>query len=145
MDDQQLFLRALNIQHGRAHGFWVPIMRRLMLRGHEDAMIAVAHWYTERDEPGDLGGTGEPYTAANLYYRVWRRGGREAARAAHSLAMSYFNRGDMLRYRHWLRRGARLGDVSCLLYTKHFETRLPYQAARKIGRHRPEARRDQWA
>ena len=145
MTDEELYLHALNIQDGRAHGFWVPIMRRLMLRRHEGAMIALGHRYTEANAPGDLDAMGDPYTAANLYYRVWRRGRPEAASAAHSLAMSYFNRGDMLRYRHWLRRGARLGDYTCGIYVRHFETRLPHAAARRVGRHRPEARRDEWA
>ncbi|WP_066810915.1 hypothetical protein [Sphingomonas asaccharolytica] len=143
MDDERLYLHALDIQDGRAHGFWVPIMQRLALRGHDGAMIALAHWYTEGNNPDDLDAMAEPLTAANLYYRVWRRGGPEAARAAHSLAMSYFNRGDMLRYRQWLRRGARLGDYSCCVYAKHFETRLPHATAREIGRHRPAAKRDE--
>ena len=85
------------------------------------------------------------YTAANLYYRVWRKGGPEAGRAAHSLALSYFNRGDMLQFRYWARRGARLGDYSCSMYTQHFETRLPHSTARKVKRHRPEGKRDEWA
>ncbi|MEO5494893.1 MAG: hypothetical protein ABIR08_12815 [Sphingomonas sp.] len=145
MDDNALYLKALNIQDGRARGFWVPLMRHLMLRGHAGAMIALGHWYTEGNDPRDLDGIGDPYAAANLYYRVWRKGGVEGARAAHSFAISYFNRGDLQRYRYWLRRGARLDDYTCQIYTKHFETRLPHATARKIGRHRREAKRDEWA
>ncbi len=145
MDDGQLYLRALNIQHEHANGHWAPIMQHLMLRGHDSAIIDLGHWYTENNGPRDLDGMGESYTAANLYYRVWRRGGPQAARAAHSLAISYFNRGDLLRYRLWARRGARLGDYSCKIYVRHFETRLPHATARRIGRHRPEGKRDEWA
>ena len=145
MDAERLYARAIDIQERRANGLWVPIMRHLMLRGHDSAMIALGHWYTNANDPDDLYGVGEPYTAANLYYRVWRRGGAEAARAAHSLAISYFNRGNMLRFRLWLRRGARLGDYSCQMYLKHFEARLPHAVAREIGRHRPEMKRDEFA
>ncbi len=145
MDLDDLYHRAMDIQDGKANGLWVPILRHLMLRGHSDAMIALAHWYTDDNNPRDLDEIGGPYTAANLYYRVWRRGGPAGARAAHSLAMSYFNRGDIGRYRYWLRRGARLGDYSCRIYEKHFETRLPHATARRIGRHRPEGKRDQFA
>lgn len=145
MRNERLFLRAINIQQEKAHGFWVPIMRHLMIRGHEDAMIALGHWYTEGNGARDLDGIGEPYTAANLYYRVWRSGGDAGARATHSLALSYFNRGDMLRFRLWARRGARLGDCSCGIYTKFFETRLPHATARKVRRQRPEGARDEWS
>ena len=145
MTDEALFMRALKIQHDHGHGLWLPIMRRLMLRGHQDAMILLGHWYTEGNGAHDLDGFGEPYTAANLYYRVWRKGGDTGARAAHSLALSYFNRGDMLRFRLWARRGARLGDYSCGVYTRHFENRLPHATARKVRRHRPEGKRDKWS
>lgn len=99
MDDEKLFLRATNIQHGRQEpGLWVPIMRRLMPRGHTGAMAA----------------------------------------------LGYLNRGDMLRFRMWARRGAR-EDYSCGMYTKHFETRLPRAHARRMKRHRPAGKRDEWA
>jgi len=145
MDDEAHYLKALTIQDERAHGFWVPLMRHLMLRRHAGAMITLGHFYTEGNHPRDLDGMGVTYTAANLYYRVWRKGGTEGARAAHSLAISYFNRGDMLNFRLWARRGERLGDYSCACYVKHFDTRLPHATARKIGRHRPDAKRDKWA
>ena len=145
MDADKLYERAINIKDRLDHGLWLPILRHLMLRGHENAMVALGHWYTEGNDRRDLDGTGEPYTAANLYYRVWRKGGDSAAHAAHSLAISYFNRGDMLRFRQWARRGARLGDYSCKFYVKNFETRLPHANARDVRRQRPEAKRDEFA
>lgn len=143
MHADRLYERAVNIRDGRENGLFVPILRHLALRGHVDAMILLAHWYTQSNDKRDLDGIGEPYSAANLYYRAWRSGGSSAALAAHSLALSYFNLGNMQQFRRWARRGARSGDYDCRMITKHFETRLPHGAARRLGRIRPEAKRDQ--
>ncbi|MEG3122493.1 hypothetical protein [Sphingomonas sp. GB1N7] len=139
MDAEKLYLRALEIREGKGRGTWVAKLRHLSLRGHTDAMIELASWYTCDNQPDDLLGMGEPYTAANLYYRAWRKGD---ARAAQHLALSYFNRGDMLRFRLWLRRAAKLGEHDCQILVRCFETRLYHQTAKRVGRLRPIMKRD---
>ncbi len=76
----------------------------------------------------------DPFSAAGLNYRAYRRGD---PLAAYNAAMSCFNRDDLRGYRHWLRRAARAGDIDAQQQLRRFETRLPHSAAREIGRCRP--------
>jgi len=138
----KLYLRALNIREAHACGLWEPIMWHLALRGHVNAMVDLAHWLSESNTHRSLGIASDAFSAAGLYRRAYRRGD---ARAAYSLAMSYFNRNDMGGYRAWVTRAGRAGDGAAAAQARHFETRLPHGAARKIGRQRPEQKRDEFA
>lgn len=136
----KLYLQALNIRERRAPGLWLPRIWTLALRGHADAMIELAGWLSgDADAPGALA---DGFSAAGLYRRAYRKGN---ARAAYNLAMSFFNRNDLQRYRYWLRKAARAGDHAAALQAARFETRLPHAAAAKIRRRRPEAKRDELA
>ena len=135
-----LYLRAINIREGRERGLWLPKVWTLALRGHSDAMIELADWLA--DDSGHLGLPADNFSSAGLYRRAYRQGN---ARAAYNLAMTYFNRNDLGQYRSWLRRAGKAGDGAAKLQAACFETRLPHSNARKIGRLRPEQRRDEFA
>jgi TPR repeat protein len=139
---ERLYQRAVDIREGNANGHWVPIMWHLALRRHPDAMIDLAHWFSEGNRLADLGAAKDSFSAAGLYRRAWRHG---HARAAQHLAMGCFNRRDLNGYRLWLRRAATAGDPDCRRELRSFETRLPHDAARDIGRQRPVQRRDGYA
>ncbi|HXS29255.1 MAG TPA: hypothetical protein VN755_00345, partial [Steroidobacteraceae bacterium] len=85
--DEELYVRAIAIRDGEGCGLWLPKIRALAVRGHTDAMIELADWLADDD---DLGGAlADPFSAIGLYRRAYRRG---EPRAAHNLAMTYFNR-----------------------------------------------------
>lgn len=136
---ERLYRRALDIQYADARGLWVPIMRHVAGRGHTGAMIDLAAWLSEAGGRKAHGALSDPATAAGLYRKAWRLGD---ARAAYHLAMACFNQRDMAGYRRWLARAARCGDRDAALEHKQFETRLWHSAARKIGRSRPQHKRD---
>jgi hypothetical protein len=94
------------------------------------------------DSIGAFGKPADRYSPAGLYYRACRKGD---ARAAGNAAVSCFNRNDMAGYRRWLSRAARTGDPAAGKQLRYFEIRLWHGAARKIGRLRPEQRRDRFA
>lgn len=133
------YLRALAIRDGHAVGTSLPILRHLALRGHAEAMIDLAGQPTASKRRATIGRAANPRSAAGLCRRAWRQGN---ARAAQNLAMACFNADDLHGYRLWLGRAARLGDAVAAAELAYFETRLPYDAARPIGRHRPLQRRD---
>ena len=139
--NERLYARALLIQDEQAHGFWVPAMQHLAWRGDMDAMVAVADWYAQPFAT-ELGSYSDPFSAFGLYRRAWRKG---SAHAAYNLAMSFFARRDLASYRHWLRQAARAGDATAGFPFRRFETRRPHANARRIGRLRPEAKRDDFA
>jgi hypothetical protein len=141
-NEERLYLKALSIQHERSVGLWLPIMWHLALRGHAAAMIDLAAWFSEGNSLDSFGEFADSFSAAGLYRRAWRKGD---ARAAQHLATSCFNRNDLIGYRQWLRRAAAAGDNCALHEVRHFETRLPHSAARKIGRWRPNQKRDEVA
>lgn len=128
----RLYAEALDIQEGRAPGLWLPRMRHLAFRDHGYAMVELARWHA------DLGGEDDP-RALRLYRRAYRLG---HAQAAQHLAMGCFNRGDMKGYRYWLAQGAKAGDEEAARERRCFETRLPHDDARKVGRLRPWHKRD---
>lgn len=138
----RLYLRGLAIRYERHRGLWLPIMWHLALRGHTGAMIELADWFSNDGSADPFGTPADGFSAAGLYRRAYRK---RDARAAQHLAMSRFNRNDMAGYRHWLLRAGRAGDVEARNQHRRFETRLPHSAARKIGRIRPEQKRDEFA
>ena len=146
MVDQQgeraarLYLRALEIREQNRPGLWVPIIWHLALRRHTDAMIDLASWFLEAERwPGKLGSLADSFASGGLYTRAFKLGN---PRAAQHLAMHCFNRRDLRGYRHWLKRGAAIGDGYAANQSRHFETRLPHSNARRIRRLRPHHDRD---
>ena len=135
----QLYIHAWNVRDRRTGGFWLPIIRHLALRGHTDAMIDLASWFSEDNGPTTLGKASDPFTAAGLYRRAYRRGN---VRAAQHMALSCFNRRDLAGYRSWLALGARAGDADAHRQRRYFETRLWHRVAHDIKRGRPEQKRD---
>lgn len=138
----RLYLKGLAIRYERHIGLWMPMMWHLALRGHTGAMIELADWFSDDNSAKTFGTPADAFSAAGLYHRAFRKG---EARAAHNAAMSCFNRNDMTGYRRWLRRAASGGDAAAATQLRHFETRLWHAAARKIGRLRPEQKRDEYA
>jgi hypothetical protein len=134
----RLYRRALEIREAHAHGFWVPIMQHLALRGHVEAMVDLADWYSGSDG-NSLGIASDSFSAAGLCRRAYRKGD---ARAARNLALGCFNNNDLPGYRQWMRRAGQAGDVDSVMEARRFETRLWHGAARKIGRGRPWHKRD---
>jgi TPR repeat protein len=138
----RLYLKGLAIRYERHFGLWMPIMWHLALRGHTGAMIELADWFSTDNSAKSFGTPADPFSAAGLYRRAHRKGD---ARAANNAAMSCFNRNDMTGYRRWLGRAAKAGDPSAGTQLRNFETRLWHAAARKVGRLRPEQKRDEFA
>ena len=138
--DDRLYERAILIEDQRAHGFWMPILQHLAPRGHVEAMVVLADRYA-RPYANDLGRLADPFSAFGLYRRAYRKG---SAHAAYNLAMFFFARRDLKGYRQWLRRAARAGDATAGLPFRRFETRRPHANARRIGRLRPDAKRDEF-
>ena len=135
----RLYDRALHIREHRSGGLWMPIIWHLALRGHTDAMIDLAAWFSDDNGPTSLGMPSDTYSAAGLYRRAFRKGN---VRASQHLAMAHFNRNNMRGYRHWLQQGAYAGDTEAAEQIAYFETRLWHGAAHDIRRGRPEQRRD---
>jgi TPR repeat protein len=140
--NDKLYLKALRIQEGKAGGLWMPIMWHLALRGHTDAMIELASWFSGSGYLKDLGSAADKFSAAGLYRNAYRAGN---PRAAQHMAMICFNRNDLSGYRLWLRRAVQQGDDAAELQLRCFETRLWHSTARKIGRLRPQQKRDEFA
>jgi hypothetical protein len=138
--DDELYVRAIAIREGEAVGLWLPKIRALALRGHADAMTELADWLAGEDEQARS--AANPFSAAGLYRRAYRKG---QPRAAHNLAMTCFNRDDLAGYRTWIRNAGRAGDDAARAEAARFETRLPHKNAIKIGRLRPNQRRDEFA
>lgn len=136
---QRIYENALLIQHGERIGAWLPKIWHLAARGHSDAMVELADWLSEDNSLASFGKMSDAFSPAGLYYRAYRKGN---ARAAYNAARSCFNRSDMGSYRLWLRRAAVAGDDEAKKELGNFETRLWHSAARKIGRARPQQKRD---
>ena len=140
--DERLYVGGLAIRHERHIGLWLPKMWRAALHGHGNAMIELADWYSDDNSARSFGKAADAFSPAGLYYRAYRQGN---PRAAYNAAMGCFNRNDLFGYRHWLRRAAKAGDAAAGQQLRHFETRRWHSAARKIGRLRPEQKRDEFA
>lgn len=138
----RLYLRGLAIRYERWRrqaGCWTPIIWHLALRGHTGGMIELADWFSRIGGPKSLGTPADAFSAAGLYRRAWRKGD---ARAANNMAVSCFNGNDMMGYRHWLRCAAKAGDTGAARELRNFETRLPHRLAQRVGRLRPQQKRD---
>jgi hypothetical protein len=140
--EDRLYLKGLAVRYENHAGLWMPIMWHLALRGHTGAMIELADWFSNDNSASAFGTPADAFSAAGLYYRAYRKGD---ARAANNAAMSCFNRDDMIGYRQWLRCAKKAGDAEAGKQLRYFETRLWHTAARKIGRLRPEQKRDDFA
>ncbi|MEG3176101.1 hypothetical protein U1872_07665 [Sphingomonas sp. RB3P16] len=140
--EDRLYLKGLAIRDRQRVGLWQPIMWHLALRGHVGAMIELADWFSDDDSISSVGKSADPFCAAGLYRRAYKKGD---ARAARNAAMGCFNRNDMIGYRQWLRRAATAGDDESRAELLYFETRLWHAAARKIRRLRPSQKRDEYA
>ena len=140
--EDRLYLRGMAVRYGRRPGSWMPMMWHLALRGHTGAMIELADWLSDENSAEAFGKPADAFSAAGLYHRAYRK---RDARAANNAAMSCFNRNDMIGYRRWLRRAATAGDGAAGKQLRNFETRLWHVAARKVGRLRPEQKRDEFA
>jgi hypothetical protein len=143
--DDRLYTKALAIRYKRHVGLWLPITWKLALRGHTGAMLDLAGWLSDDNSAEAFGKPADSFCAAGLYRRAYRKGDALAAYAAYNAAMSFFNRNNMTGYRHWLARAAQAGDAAAGAQLRYFETRLWHTAARKIGRLRPQQKRDEFA
>jgi len=113
-------------QHG--NGYATSILWHLALRGHTGGMTVLSSKLRRE------GRIAQAFSQTGLAYRVYRRGDPVGA---NHLALNAFNRGDLIRYRYWLARGARAGDAEALRDLRRFEIRLPHANAAAIGRVRP--------
>lgn len=100
-------------------------------------MLWIAGRATRSGVRSELGTPAKWFSPANLMYRAYRLG---EANAAQNLAMTYFNIGDMQRYRNWMKRSARAAETNAAVEAARFETRLPHVLARRMGRLRPYRR-----
>lgn len=121
------YRRAIAIYEGRANGFWRPVIRRLAHAHMPEALTLLAD---------DESATSQS-NADRMYRLAWRLG---SSTAAYNRAIDAFNRGRLAQYRIWLRRAGDAGDREAADEYRRFETRLPHDAARAIGRHRPYRR-----
>jgi hypothetical protein len=128
-----LYHRSLLIRDGKANGLWLPIVWHLALRGHPPAMIDLAGWISD-SKSSTLRSGWDRFSPSSLQRRAFQSGDH---RAAHNLAMMYFQRNSLGMYRQWLRKAASLGDEDSAVELASFAVRLPYTNARKIRRLRP--------
>ena len=135
--NQRLFARAEAIFEGKAIGFGEPVLWHLALRRHAPAMLALANRYTQMGSRSELGRMSDPFSPVGMTYRAYRQG---EPNAAQNMAMSLFNVGDIARYRHWMHKAARAGDVNAAEDLQRFETRQPHNLARRLRRLRPHRR-----
>ena len=135
--DERMFARAEAILDGHRNGFGMPILRSLALRKYGPAMLSLANRETGAGLRNELGRLQNPGSPVGLMYRAYRQ--RELP-SAQNLAMTYFNVGDLWRYRHWMRRAAHLGDTETAREARLFEIRQSHRLARRLGRLRPTRR-----
>lgn len=133
----RLLDRAQAIIEGRATGLGEPILWQLALDRDGTAMLLIANRATRSGSRSELGSPAKWFSPANLMYRAFQAGG---ANAAQNLALSYFNIGDLQRYRYWMRRSARAGDANSKIEVSRFEIRQPHSLARRLRRVRPYRR-----
>lgn len=82
----RLWRRYWDIANGRSPGLRLPILRHLALTNDPVAMLQLA------DELAPHGRPSQPFTAAGLMHRAYRRG---SSIAAQNLAADAFNRSDL--------------------------------------------------
>lgn len=129
-----MFTRATDILDGLANGFGIPILQHLALRGYGPALLWLAGELSCHPSPADRDRPCDSGSPIALRYRAHRLG---ELNAAQNLAMTYFARNDLARYRHWLRIAALGGDEDAMRELKRFALRQPYRFARRLRRLRP--------
>jgi hypothetical protein len=134
----RLFARADAILEGRENGLGVPILWHLALRKYGPAMLSLASRATATGVYSELGRMSNAYSPLGLMHRAYRLG---ELNAAQNLAMTYFYVGNLAMYRHWMRKAASAGDTDAAQELGRFETRQPYNLAKRLRRLRP-VRRD---
>ncbi|MBX9815045.1 MAG: hypothetical protein K2X76_10120 [Sphingomonas sp.] len=137
--NERLYAIALDTRFNRQIGTWLPKIRALATRGDRDAMTDLADWCSGQDRRSEMGSLANPASPAGLYLRAYRQG---SVRAAENMAISCFNRRDLIGYRYWLVRAARAGSADAERAVRRFEIRSWHGAARGIGRLRPRRKRD---
>ncbi len=130
----RLYDKAEAILEGKAIGLGEPILWHLALRHYGPATLAIANRKTWNGRRSELGRTSDAHSPIGMMYRAYRSG---EPNAAQNMALTLFNVGDMVGYRAWMRRAARVGDTNAVAETRRFETRLPHRLARKLRRLRP--------
>ena len=131
---QRLWERAFDIRELQANGHWLPIVRHLALRGHGPALLTLASWETQLGRRRELGRMQDRFSALGLMHRAWKLGDPLAGQ---NLALTFFNIGDLGRYRYWLARAANAGDADAKAERRRFETRKPHGLAFRLRRGRP--------
>ena len=117
----KLYGRALEILDRRASGHALPVLRALARRGFAPAVNLLSDYLPTAQAIASL-----------------RRGARAGDPiCAYNLAVTYRNRGDMLRYRTALAAAARL-DPDAADELRGFRTRFPEEPMRRFGRLRPD-------
>ena len=59
----RLYLKGLSIRYERRCGLWLTIMWRLALRGHTDAMIELADWFSSDNDAKSFGTPADAFRA----------------------------------------------------------------------------------
>lgn len=113
----ELYGRALDILEHRSAGHALPIIRKLARRRFAPAVTTLSDYVSEAE-------------AIRLLRAAARQGD---ATSAYNLAITYRNRGDMLRYRTELARAAKL-DLDAASELRRFQTRFPAEVMRRFGR-----------
>jgi hypothetical protein len=127
----KLWARYWGIRYQHRNGHRMPILWHLAFSGDTSAMVELS------SELNSGGRIADRFSQSGLAYAAYRRG--DPLGAQH-LAMHAFNRNDLLNYRHWLNRAARLGDREAGEELRRFELRLPHRHAALIRRKRPHRR-----
>jgi TPR repeat protein len=117
----KLYARALDIYDGRSAGHALPIIRKLVRRRFPPAITTLSDYVPEAE-------------AIRLLRAAARQGD---APSAYNLAITYRNRGDMLRYRTELARAARL-DADAASELRRFKTRFPETVMQRFRRLEPD-------
>lgn len=120
-DLDALYQRAIDILEGRQPGHAQPILRKLALRAYAPAINMLVDFENEA-------------RGLTLQRRAAASGDPNSL---YNLAMTYLNRGDLGRYRHWLARAARV-DMTARHELRGFRTRYPHEAMRRLRRLCPE-------
>jgi hypothetical protein len=123
-------VRAVSILEGKANGMGLPVLRMLAFRGHHGAMVELANRLTwpENSDCDFERGLALELRLAREVRESW---------VPENVATSLRNHGDMIGYRRWLARAARLGEPDVIAEKRRFETRFPYEVMKRWGRCRP--------
>ena len=132
---EDMFWRAEAILEGKGVGFGEPKLWYLAMRGYGPALLSLAARYTSKGKRAEMGRLSDRFSPLGMMLQAFHQGERFAGQ---HLAMTYFNIGDMARYRHWLSRAAKAGDTQAAREARMFELRKPNTLARRLRRLRPD-------